>query len=755
MSQANYDLYEAGVKTLAKTLVVKSVATANAINKYVESLTGTPVDSTNPATWKYYMNLGGIYHDIDTPMVIKSLDTQQSIVFSTDELKAHIATRKAYAYGSQYYNDLVAAYPDQEMLILGILNPIDVSTAVNAADNVILWYDPELVESNESNLIPNLQKWINGYMYRWSVPNYSLVDPLYVPAQLATMFAFMPSAILNIRLANCRTLYAHSFHVKEYLASNGGLDEYVTWLDLGQALWLYRNIRYVLRNPGTTATFKLLVDNVLTPKGIPLASFNMRFNTQNMPASVVPVIEYVRKAINLGFNLSGTNIRSTTEMLTEEAPLARSNQNYLGYFESVTDGAFQSSLMDNLPVKLLESNLTDTTDSSPFPLTAMLINEWLHLASMGLLESFITVSNPAKATSYTLSMPDAFILYYYTFFAQYGIFLDTIPTFTATCVLKPDTPTVADMQAMVSSKYVPTAYLQQAHDLLPPKFFNQYLSVEGFYSAVSSLHDALLSQRLIYTQLQSFQGRAQAEAAILSLYEDVAVVMPTNTYDYPLWLKDRTIDLTSMSSAEYGTLAQALVAAATGIAVGTTDTLSATQQAMLAIMTKLSSYSVQYARVITPQGILVADWSAVRLGDVMRHEKRTTYVDSAPTMLTDKDVHIGIRLQADLQLDSPSVEVTIHNKISVDLNTDLDIFSVKGVSRQYTVPLTKVGFTVVPTTQVDLSQFNGATPVNPITGYTPTALTPVADQLLYNLDTTYTNVASTTQNPFQSTSDEL
>jgi hypothetical protein len=744
---ANYQQFVADTKTLCNTIVVKSEATADAINNYVQTVTGQPVDDSNPASWKYYLNMGGIYHAIDTVMTVQSLDTQQTIVFSVANLSVHLATKKAYVFGSQYYKDLVARYPDQEELILGIINPVNIVNAVNADDNAILWYDPTLVESNETNLIPQLQQWINGYIFRYNNPAYSMVDPLWIAYMLKDLFAFMPLAIWNIRLANCRSIYTHSFHYTEFLASNGGLDPYVQWMTLGQSLALYRNIRYIMRNAGKTATFNWLVDNVLTPQGIPLASFDMQFNVSGMPDSIVPQIQYARKPVNLGFNLSGTDIRTTDELLTEEGPLARSNETVTPYFESTIDAQFQSGLQDNLPTKILESNMTDTTDSAPFTLSSMLLNEWIYLASLGYYQSYINIPNPAKATSYELTVGDAFVLYYYCFYAQSGITLTDIPIFLASCVLREDQPTLAQMEAMVDPAYVPSSYLAQAQALTPQNFNTVYVSVQAFYNAVAELHQTLLTQRFIYTQMPTFQGRAQAESAILSQYEDIGINLSPSIPDFASWLLSRNIDLSDMSDTEFGTLAETILAAATGTDLQSTDTLASTQAALLAVMTKLSSYTVQYIQVITPQGLMVADWAAPRVGDIHQLNKYTVHVDSAPEFNSGGDnVHVRYRLQANLGSADTSMDRTITLKISAKLNTNLDCLSTKGVNHHYAVPLSRVVGKLVPPVVTNLSAL---TQVNPAAGYQPIVLTPVSDQLLYNEDNTYLNVASTDESPFQ------
>jgi hypothetical protein len=112
-------------------------------------------------------------------MTVPSLDIAQRIVFNKVNLQTHLATKQAYSYGTRYYQELVLQYPEQEMLILGILYPADITKAVNAKDGTILAYPPELVELYEVSLIPKLQTWLDNYLFRWFNKQFILTDDLY------------------------------------------------------------------------------------------------------------------------------------------------------------------------------------------------------------------------------------------------------------------------------------------------------------------------------------------------------------------------------------------------------------------------------------------------------------------------------------------------------------------------------------------------------------------------------------------------
>ena len=158
MINNHYQLYVDNTLSLAETIVIKFEAAAEALNLAVISQNGyAAVDNETKSSWKYYQNISGQYHFTDTMIQVNSLDLAERIDFTADNLKVHTATRKAYEYGSRYYRDLLQQYPDQELLILGILYPCDIDQAIAAVDGTILTYPAKYVEASEYTFIFKLQ----------------------------------------------------------------------------------------------------------------------------------------------------------------------------------------------------------------------------------------------------------------------------------------------------------------------------------------------------------------------------------------------------------------------------------------------------------------------------------------------------------------------------------------------------------------------------------------------------------------------
>lgn len=433
MSTNNYyQLYIDGIKKLAETIVIKSSITATSINKrFTDYGLDHYVDPYAQNTWKYYLNISGQYHQSDEMMTVRSSDTLEIINFTKDNLVIHRATMRAHQYGTRQYTELVNKYPEQEMLILGILYPVDIDKAIAAPDNAILGYPPELVEPNEYTLISNLQKWIDGYSIRWNNVQYQLTDPLYAATMLAIMYANLIPVIQNIRLQACKTNEAHSYHVKQYLASHGLLDVYIKSMTLKQTLFIYRNIAYIERNSGQKNIFEWLTEHILTERRLPLSEYNMLHDTAAQTTDLRPTLFFENKNINGVLTTGGNDTVSLDGLLDKQDPVARQNALYrYDEIEGIKDNML-SSRTNELKTKTLESSLTDYSKSYTTSLEETLLNHWLALSANGRYTATVNITNPKTGEKIPLSAKDAYVFLMYAYAKSVGITPDKVPAIIA------------------------------------------------------------------------------------------------------------------------------------------------------------------------------------------------------------------------------------------------------------------------------------------------------------------------------------
>lgn len=611
MSSAYYELYLKDVFDFVGTMVIKSDVAAGAINNWL-AINQYPIDKTRPETWKYYLNMSGVYHASDLPMTIRSLDTLQEIDMTVENLILHRNTRREYSYRSRYYNELVERFPDQEELIQGILNPVKIDDAVAAEDHTILYYDTSLVESGEIDLIYNLQLWINAFFTRWDVPDYSYTESLFTAAQLAVLYTFLPKQIINLRLANCKTDRAHSFHIKQYLTSFGRLDPYFDFMNNKQRLFFYRNIRHLNLNSGKNETFEKLTEKVMTDRYFPLAEYTIRHNTATLAEDLYPTIEMRRSSINGLSSALGEDIKSVREVLSLEQGLARSNDEFQDEAEIAIPRMMKNSLSSQLETKVLESNVLDKTDAEPFTLADVIFNHWIFYSTIGKYNTIFTVVNPNSAEDMYLTAKQMFILWLYVYNKAMGYELLVVPNLFAKRVKRSPMPSFAELRGITETRYIEDKLIHAALDNQPD--IGSIISVDSFKDYCVSIHRAGLRHRDLAVYQRHFISRGQAEVMTDRFYMDYECNL-ADEMPYSVWLNELSLDFSKMSDKDLNLLASNIFALATGQNLVAVKSLQEIHTAHIRLMTQLSSYSVQFIQQINTSSLKIEDWTYVRMGD--------------------------------------------------------------------------------------------------------------------------------------------
>lgn len=618
-----YQIYRESVERLAATLVVKDEATCDIINSYQKQMGRTVLDD-QPKTWKYYLNMAGQYHVSDAPMTVISMDTHEEIAFTRANMDIHRATWRAYQYGSRYYTELLNKYPHQDALIFGILNPVDIDAAIAAPDHSILYFDSSLVEGREENLIPRLQTWINAAFVRWAMEDFRINNSLFIAGRLAILFLAMPDEIEAIRLDNCRTHMVHSYHIRRYLASFGGMDKYYNEMNEFQRLYFYRNIRYIMRNNGKDEIFRELIGNVMTERRFPLAEYVMQHNDGEISDTLEPTIQYLRSSVNGIPAALGDDIITTNKLLDLQRPLARSNPEEITYAEDYVPKAMVRSLASEAKTKSFESNVLDLAESEPYTLAEILLNQWIYLADLGRYRSVMTLSLPNGGESFKLNMKEAFIVYQYLYMLRAGIDLPIIPRIQAKRVRRMPLPTFDELRSITTRAVTPDAFINEA--LKDNVSITSYVSVDSFLALCIQIQKRMLLHRDLYVFREDLHQYAEIQLMTNRFYADIPVDMD-NGQVYAEWLRNRGLNFEGYSPAELDEIMVGILNTVTGYELRTSLSVSDIQKAMLSIMSQLSSYSVQFIQQINEESVVNLDWPHLRwtyMGGRSEHDLRVT-----------------------------------------------------------------------------------------------------------------------------------
>lgn len=660
----HYGVYLGKVFQLAKTLVIKSETVIQQINAHDTSVKGH-IFSQDPRTWRYYMNVCGLYHPIDLMKLggkikIVSMDTLEEIEFTTENLRKHKTTRKEYQYGTRKYEELITNYPEFETLILGILYPADMDKAINSPDGTILSYKPDLVEFNEYSFIEDLQRWIDGYKVRWTNSAYESSDVYYPIANLGVLYMNLVPAILMIRKRKCKTNEAHSYHVRQYLASHGFLDDYLDSLTTRQALRFYKNINYIERNTGKVSTFKWLTREVMTERRMPLAEYNMYHDNKDQIEDIYAKPVFKKKSLNKLEFITKEDDITTAQLLDKEEPLASYNHQYRVDNEHHIQRKLQNSQSDKLKTKVLESRVTDYSDAQVYRLSDTLLNLWLDWADKRIYRAVVNFNNFKTGERISLYPKDAFYVYFYCYWRWMGIRLEYVPELLAERVPILPIPNKdylfkvvpIDGSLGLNEKYaVEDQFAEDIISLMPERPVD-IISHEDFFIKAEEYNTAANLQYNLTAYEEEAHRRVYKEAMTHRVYTDRIISPASRTIGYdgksPLLYEDYLNKLSlmfkNMTKEDWKKAAFAILNEATGRDTQNKINLRGLHAAMVRLMVQLSSYSVQYIKDVNEANILISGYATLRLTSPKETETGFYPVPHGLDILTQHDTegsHLG------------------------------------------------------------------------------------------------------------------
>ena len=299
-------------------------------------------------------------------------------------------TKESYTAGSLNMKQLVNKFPHLETLFMGVIYPAigrsypylstmnSVSDVVNAKDFTILAYDETLLEQHEDNVLEQLQNHIWRFVNKWHNPFYVGNSSLYMAQFWSNLTNSLFLKLLNIRLANCKTYRAHSFHIERYLAGYFELDKFMKYMTRKQIMFFYRNIAWLSLNIGKNEIFDLLKDRLLTDKGISLNSISIR-QIDEFDKNFYPELLVRRKSLNDVYD-SQTDFISYKYLASLESSLSEVNKKYYDSYLEDEMALFKSSGSTVTQTKVLNCLVTDYSNALKRPIEETLLTHWLRWA---------------------------------------------------------------------------------------------------------------------------------------------------------------------------------------------------------------------------------------------------------------------------------------------------------------------------------------------------------------------------------------
>lgn len=638
LNNIEFKAYIRNTIAFARTIVIKCNDIALLDNRLVEQHYNIK-PGLDKAKWRYYMNLNGEYHVTDEMMYVQSLDNGLEIEFTKANLDINLATKRAYREGSYYYTRLIEKYPHQSNLINGVINPIPQSESVPAKDYQILRYNTDYVLWNEYQLIPALQSQIDAMVLGSFNTEYTLTDNLMLPALLTALHGGLISSILIIRKEAANSRYAHDFYIWSKLMSYGLSSVYKTALDRKQTMWLFRNIDYVLRKLGRRLTFDQVLDIVLTHRRIPLSRYETLQTTEDMFDTFEPKPMMLSRPINLIAEFGMDNrLFTVPEVIDKEIPLALDNDNNSEDGKTDTDFAIRFGQFGEVPSKVLESNLTDTTERNPDRLMKVLHNEWIYMTFNKLYNININVTDVITGKHFRLSTSDAIILWHYLIDRSRGIkHPGKIPEYNYWHVRKLQDPTWEEL-SMLGGKEILTERV--CKDILKVHIdFPNIITPDGFFAKCKEVQDGMWEHKKLYSYILNLFYATRRQNAVEACYANgLAKIGTWETYDDFLLTQD--LDFSIYNEDECLDLAWAIWSKVTGWEFNDSLSVGEQQRLLINLMKDLTSYTVQYiGSTETLEGQYNLPYMLLMDGDFMlpdgetslEHDNDLVFIPSAGT----------------------------------------------------------------------------------------------------------------------------
>lgn len=689
MSNIYFDVFRDDTIRLVRSVIIKFSESADQINNRLEIDQGLVIDWDDPTTWKYYMHLAGEYHSTDVMMYVISVDTLERIEFTKANLAIHRATARAYAPGTTLYKSLALEYPEQVDLITGILFPININDAIVAPDGKILYYDKTYIESQEDTLIYDLQDWVDVFYLRWYNQQFVLIDELFHVTFLGNLYDRMVPTIMAMRLAKAKTNKAHSYHIREYLASHNHLDDFIPYLDTFQMLWLYRNIDYLQRHPGSKNTFDRLVKNILTHRGIPIINFTLEQNSERLLEDFKATAEMVKHDINFDVVQDDNAIVSTLNVLQRESTLARDNPLVQYDTENEIQQDIGLSAYSILPTRVYDSELIDRSVSNIRSLESVLLNEWLELATSGRYRAFIQVPNPKTGTLMTMSVKDAFIVTMYCYLKVRDLLPETIPSFIAYDAMIHKSPTFMELREMSPKRIIPDNIITAIQDITPPP--GDYISTELFYLGCADIHRNYLKQWELYSFQEHPIGRGYCEQIVRMHYMNRMCKLTDAPITWNTYLRQQGFDILDLSTVESEQLCMDTINVATGANLVKVITLGEIQRELLRLVARLSNYAAQFLRNVEFTKFNVIGIVQPRIGDISVKAGDTLIVPAIAIGLKAMEVYASFRYLISSNVIGPAINWSYSQEDYVYINPMVDVVETSFNNGKYPMPVCNIG----------------------------------------------------------------
>jgi hypothetical protein len=684
-----YYNYVNNVISVIQSLIINSVYTADSINA-VLAQAGEPIP-LDRSKWKYYLNLAGIPYvgitDVasDPSIQVFSLDTETLIPFTPSSLLANPETLADFQTLGTSYTNLLAQYPYRELFIRGVINPIPLEVSLSANDFDILYLDTSLLSPNETNVVSKLQNFINNFSENFNNRDYAFSDTHYPASFIGVMTSALVLELINIRLENCKTPYVHEWHVWNYLSGYFDLSKHKGIIPYNQALFLYRNMEYILANAGTRKILDFLNTGFCIPFNLFLSEFIVikesitAFQNLNLGNYSSLEKDILVREVPYGKNVAATNSYITytpAQFVTLISDTGIDNHLYLEHDTNELIRHGVGSSPNEIITGVLKADITNDVVVDLISSVDEAMIYWFYLVSIDKIKFKIPLDlNDVGVSNYLIDAKDAAIVYLFANLQLVQLNTNTIPEFWVKGIMLPPVLSESNIKGFVPNKSL-TGNNYNLYDTLitnqtAPR--NIY-SLNEFNTFITDIVNSKFFHLILPTKESDFIVRSGVQFMVWSFYQNVKCSFCTETQFSEVFTR-LNLNPTNWTTATYIEIITQISNHFIGIELET-NTLQSPYSNMVDILEQITSYTITFvAGLSNNYNIPVFLWYP--LGKVTASVLSTEFlVPILPnTVITSTTLHNSI----DLQTESTSLDITnsiFETKSNIDMSIQTDETSI-------------------------------------------------------------------------------
>ena len=647
MSQTLADVFKSSCIRLAQTVIINHPYAGRVINKRLDiEGFGAYTNEQDKNTWKYYLNMAGIYHAYDhatihkinqkkglgltpgidsTKMIIRVAGDEGTIEkeFTIENISAATADdvlALEYQQGTRLYNELLETYPDFESLIKGVLHPIPLITSVTASDFDVLYaagyyktrlpglksnysfikgtapvYDEiDLIEDWEESLLYRIDEFSKIYFRQYDNRNYAVINDLYISATLGIFALNLPTLIMNIRSELTKTREVNSNHVQFYLDSYLNVGQYIPYLTRNQYMYLYRNVEWLSANAGKEKVLNELNTHLLKERGIALIDYEMEHDVSSISETGETEVVFTR-LYDENARLIDTKTQFTAEDIIDlERDAGRDNYlNVAGQIDRV-ERLGKDAPTSNIKTKIIETHFTTPERTMYISKNEFFFNNWVYSVLKDEYRGIVVLAIPGTTNRLQVTVRNALYLFFYCY-ARSALKINptSIPQLSLHHIPKTisEVESKEELKALMSSSDVSDAEFDSIYDRCPKERF--YSSVRNFKQYMDKHWSDYIERNFASHRNMSINGSAELEMLAESMYHTSHPQIHLNT-DLESWVDSLGYPISSLNEEGLTELTSTIFNTVLSIEDEGVHSMENIHKALINVIKVFTSYNIQF-----------------------------------------------------------------------------------------------------------------------------------------------------------------